>query len=80
MSGQELAGVHASQASEASQTSDGRRDAVRITQRAEGEKRREEKAAKPLNPRLAAAHAPWIRPLTDYERREAHEFACSRYG
>lgn len=33
-----------------------------------------------LDPKPAHAYAPWIRPLSDYERREAHEFACSRYG
>jgi hypothetical protein len=26
------------------------------------------------------AYAAWIRPLADYERREAHEFQMSRYG
>jgi hypothetical protein len=38
-------------------------------------------AAEPeTKPEPAAAHAPWIKPLSDYERREGHEFACSRYG
>jgi hypothetical protein len=34
----------------------------------------------PLNPRPAAAHPPWIRPLACYERHEDKEFYISRFG
>ena len=33
-----------------------------------------------LNPRPAAAHPPWLKPLGSYDRRETHEFQVSRYG
>jgi hypothetical protein len=33
-----------------------------------------------IDQRPAAAHAPWIRPLRDYERRERCEFQVSRFG
>jgi hypothetical protein len=31
-------------------------------------------------PRPAAAHARWIRPIADYERRETSEVHGTRYG
>jgi hypothetical protein len=33
-----------------------------------------------IDPKPAASHAPWIRPLRDYERRERCEFQVARYG
>jgi hypothetical protein len=33
-----------------------------------------------LDPRSAAAHTPWIRPLSDYERKETTIVEGSRYG
>jgi hypothetical protein len=30
--------------------------------------------------RPAVAHLPWLKPLSCYDRREDHEFACSRFG
>jgi hypothetical protein len=33
-----------------------------------------------IDPKPAASHAPWIRPLRDYERRERCEFQVSRFG
>jgi hypothetical protein len=33
-----------------------------------------------LDPRPAAAHPPWLKPLGSYDRRETHEFQVSRYG
>jgi hypothetical protein len=40
-----------------------------------------EPKANPIDQTPAAAHAPWIRPLSEYERRENHgEFQVTRYG
>jgi hypothetical protein len=36
--------------------------------------------AEPLDLRPAAAHAPWLKPLGSYDRRETHELQVSRYG
>jgi hypothetical protein len=33
-----------------------------------------------LDPRPADAHAPWLKPLDSYDRRERCEFQVSRYG
>jgi hypothetical protein len=33
-----------------------------------------------LDPRPAAAHAPWLKPLGSYDRRERCEFQVARFG
>jgi hypothetical protein len=33
-----------------------------------------------IEPMPAAVHPPWLKPLSSYSRREAHEFCCARYG
>ena len=36
--------------------------------------------ADPIEPRPTTAHAPWIRPIGDYERRETTIVEGLRYG
>jgi hypothetical protein len=36
--------------------------------------------AEALDSQPAVAHAPWVRPITDYERRETTEVEGLRFG
>jgi hypothetical protein len=39
-----------------------------------------EPEAKLIDPKPATAHAPWIRPIADYDRRMTSEVHGTRYG
>jgi hypothetical protein len=55
------------------------RDAIDITLASPDSIAAEEKPER-LDPQLAVAHAPWVRPIGDYERRETTIVEGMRYG